>query len=149
MIARSRGPASAARGATRVVAAQGEADTEAGSGLPEGWQAPRRQSRLEMRGDVLRCGEMAHLDGDRCGARHRIKQHLAWLQRRRDAREQDDSAPTGCEHAPRLRKRVREERRPRLEMQMEVYDTEGGVERGGEAARRRGAPCADCPKGSP
>jgi hypothetical protein len=59
--------------------------------------------------------------------------------RRRDAREQDGSAPTGCEHAPRLRKRVREERRPRLEMQMEVYELKAGsseeVKRRGGAAR--------------
>ena len=52
MIARSRGPASAARGATRVVAAQGEADTEAGGGLPgEGGR------RLDV-GRASRCEEM-------------------------------------------------------------------------------------------
>ena len=51
MIARSRGPASAARGAMRVVAAQGEADTEAGGGLPEGGR------RLDV-GRTSRCEEM-------------------------------------------------------------------------------------------
>ncbi len=36
---------------------------------------------------------MAHLDGDRRGARHRIKQHLAWLQRRREQHSMAHARP--------------------------------------------------------